>query len=86
MSAAKSSAPFGRPKPVTGNKKERAYARMMELLGLTIADPHHHEGRRQERFPAPEDLVNVFQGDNVSGASFEEMQEALDDRQESSQL
>lgn len=66
---------------MTGNKKERAYARMMELLDLTIADPHHQdEGPRQELFRLRKILYDVFQGDNVSGASFEEMQEALDDR------
>ena len=51
-------------------QKERAFARMLELLDLTLADPRHQE-RQEELLRLRENLCDVFQGENVSSTSFE---------------
>lgn len=51
-------------------QKQSAFARMLELLDLTLADPRHQE-RQQELLRLREILCDVFQGENVSNTSFE---------------
>jgi hypothetical protein len=51
-------------------QKERAFARMLELLDLTLADPRHQE-QQQALLRLRELLCDVFQGENVSNTSFE---------------
>jgi hypothetical protein len=53
-----------------GERQERAFLRMLELLDLTLAD-QRWRGRYKEPCRLREILCDVFQGGNVSGTSFE---------------
>lgn len=53
-------------------RKQLAFARALELLDLTLADPRRG-GEQAELLRLRATLCDVFQGENASGTSFESL-------------
>lgn len=54
-------------------RKQSAYARALELLDLTIADPRRTAEEQAELRRLRETLCDVFTGKNASGATFQSL-------------